>query len=82
MVTLNNQTFGNNGFQLRLRLYQDGETKYINVTKILKGAIQRKHWNQKKQYFLPSCPFASENNDAIAKFKKKYEERNTTKKMI
>ena len=80
MVTLNNQTFGNNGFQLRLRLYQDGETKYINVTKILKGAIQRKHWNQKKQYFLPSCPFASENNDAIAKFKKKYEERIPQKK--
>lgn len=50
MITISYQTFGNKekGVQLRLRLYQSGETKFINVTKLLKGAIQRKHWNQKK----------------------------------
>ena len=56
MITINYQMFGTKGFQLRLRLYQDGETKFINVTKMLKGAIQKKHWNQKKQLFIPSCP--------------------------
>lgn len=74
MVTLNYQTFGNEGFQLRLRLYQDGETKYIYVTKLLKGNILKRHWNKKKQYFIPSCPFADENNAAIQQFKKPYEE--------
>ena len=47
MITINYQTFGNKGFQLRLRLYQSGETKFINVTKLLKGAIQKRHWNQR-----------------------------------
>ncbi|ROS86015.1 hypothetical protein EEL39_14835 [Muribaculaceae bacterium Isolate-080 (Janvier)] len=55
MITINYQMFGNKGFQLRLRLYQDGETKFINVTKLLKGSIQKRHWNQKKQLFIPSC---------------------------
>ena len=75
MVTINYQSFGNKGFQLRLRLYQDGETRYINVTKMLKGAIQKKHWNQKKQQFIPSCPYSSENNDILVHFKQKYDER-------
>lgn len=75
MVTINYQAFGNKGFQLRLRLYQDGETRYINVTKMLKGAIQKKHWNQKKQQFTPSCPYSSENNDILVHFKQKYDER-------
>ena len=35
MITINYQTFGNKGFQLRLRLYRNGETKFINVTKLL-----------------------------------------------
>lgn len=75
MVTVNYQMFGSNGFRLRLRLYQDGETKYINVTKLLKGSIQRKHWNQKKQQFIPSCPYSAENNDILVRFRQKYDEK-------
>ncbi len=42
MITINYQMFGTKGFQLRLRLYQDGETKFINVTKMLKGGVKPK----------------------------------------
>ncbi len=35
MIRINYQMYGTTGFQLRLRLYQDGETKYISVTKLL-----------------------------------------------
>ncbi|WP_289741793.1 hypothetical protein, partial [uncultured Duncaniella sp.] len=27
----------------------------IYITKLLKGSIQKRHWNQKKQLFIPSC---------------------------
>lgn len=74
MITINYQTFGTKGFQLRLRLYQDGETKYINVTKLLKGSVQKKHWNQKKQLFIPSCPYSDENNSILVRFRQKYDE--------
>lgn len=74
MITINYQTFGNKGFQLRLRLYQSGETKFINVTKLLKGAIQKRHWNQRKQLFVPSCPFSDENNAMLVQFRQKYDE--------
>lgn len=74
MITINYQTFGNKGFQLRLRLDQSGETKFINVTKLLKGAIQKRHWNQRKQLFLPSCPFSNENNAMLVQFCQKYDE--------
>lgn len=74
MITINYQRFGTKGFQLRLRLYQDGETKFINVTKLLKGAIQKRHWNQQKQLFIPSCPFSSENNAILVQFRQKYDE--------
>ena len=74
MITINYQRFGTKGFQLRLRLYQDGETKFINVTKLLKGAIKRQHWNQDRQWFIPSCPFSEENNAILASFKQKYQE--------
>lgn len=74
MITVNYQTFGTEGFQLRLRLYQSGETKYINVTKLLKGAIKKQHWNQRKQRFLPSCPYSVENNDILVKFRQPYDE--------
>ena len=74
MITINYQMFGNKGFQLRLRLYQDGETKFINVTKMLKGSIQKRHWNQKKQLFIPSCPFSDENNAILVQFRQKYDE--------
>ena len=53
MITINYQAFGSKGFQLRLRLYQDGETRFINVTKLLKGSIQKKHWNQKNSCLSP-----------------------------
>lgn len=72
MITINYQAFGTKGFQLRLRLYQDGETKYINVTKLLKGKIQKRHWNQRKQLFIPSCPFSDENNEILVQFLQKY----------
>ena len=75
MVTINYQAFGNKGFQLRLRLYQDGETRYINVTKMLRGVILKRHWNQKKQQFVPSCPYSAENNAILARFRQKYDER-------
>lgn len=78
MVTINYQRYGTKGFFLRLRLYQDGETRFINVTTFLKGNIQKKHWNQKKQQFLPSCPFSEENNNFINKFRQKYEEASLT----
>ena len=74
MITIDYQTFGNKGFQLRLRLYQSGETRFINVTKLLKGNIQKRHWNQKKQLFVPSCPFSEENNSILVQFKQKYDE--------
>lgn len=74
MITINYQTFGNKGFQLRLRLYQSGETKFINVTKLLKGAIQKRHWNQRKQLFIPSCPFSDENNAMLVQFRQRYDE--------
>lgn len=74
MITINYQTFGNKGFQLRLRLYQEGETRFVNVTKLLKGSIQKRHWNQKKQLFIPSCPFSDENNAILVQFRQKYDE--------
>lgn len=74
MITINYQRFGTKGFQLRLRLYQDGETKFINVTKLLKGNIQRRHWNQQKQLFIPSCPFSDENNTILVQFRQKYDQ--------
>ena len=74
MVTVNYQSFGTQGFQLRLRLYKSGETKFIGVTKLLQGAIQKKHWNQKKQRFIPSCPFSDENNKILVQFKQRYDE--------
>lgn len=78
MLNINYQTFGNSGFQLRLRLYKDKETKYINVTKMLVGDIQKKHWNSRKQYFIPSCPFADKNNETLINFRRKIEEQAST----
>lgn len=72
MITISYQRCGNATFSLRLRFYQEGETRYISVNKLLKGDIQKKHWNAKKQQFIPSCPFSEENNEAIQKFKKRY----------
>lgn len=41
MVSINYQTYGK-GFNLRLRLYQDGVTKYVNVNKLLTGNILKR----------------------------------------
>ena len=74
MISINYQSFGTKGFQLRLRLYQDGETKYINVTKLLKGSVKKQHWNSKKQQFIPSTPYSEENNSILVSLKQKYQE--------
>lgn len=71
MININYQSYGTKGFQLRLRLYQDGETRFIHVNKLLKGAIQKRHWNQRKQQLF-SFSFSDENNAILTQFKQKY----------
>ena len=73
MIKISYQSYGNSGFHLRLRLYQSGETRFVAVTKLLKGAIQKRHWNQNRQMFIPSCPFSDENNAILVQFRQKYE---------
>lgn len=73
MVTVNYQTFGQKGFNLRLRIYGGGETKYINVTKLLRGALQKRHWNKKRQMFIPSAPESDLNNETLARFRERYD---------
>ena len=75
MITTNYQVYGTSGFNLRLRVYQNGETRYVNVNKLLQGQLSKRHWNQKKQMFTPSAPFSVENNEALVQFKRKYDER-------
>lgn len=58
---------------MRLRVYQDGETKYISVNRLLKGKLLKRHWNQKKQLFTASAPFSEENNEILVQFKQKYD---------
>ena len=72
MITTNYQSYGMSGFNLRLRVYQDGETRYVNVNKLLQGQLLKRHWNQKKQLFIASAPFSKENNEALVQFKRKY----------
>ena len=67
--------FGTKGFQLRLRIYQDGETRFVNVTKLLKGNLAKRHWNKKKKCFFSSAPFSELNNETLVKFIAPYEER-------
>jgi len=75
MITTNYQTYGTSGFNLRLRIYQDGETRYVNVNKLLQGNLLKRHWNQKKQMFTPSAPFSEENNEALVQLKRKYDDK-------
>lgn len=75
MITTNYQSYGMSGFNLRLRVYQDGETRYVNVNKLLQGQLLKRHWNQKKQLFIASAPFSKENNEALVQFKRKYDEK-------
>lgn len=74
MISINYQTFGTGNFKLRLRLYQDGDTKFLNVTKYLKGDIKPRHWNQRKQQFTAGCPFSDENNAFINQYRRKYDD--------
>lgn len=74
MITINYQAYGT-GFNLRLRLYQNGETKFVNVNKLLQGKLLKRHWNQRKQALIPSAPFSKENNEILVKFKNKYDEK-------
>ena len=75
MITTNYQSYGTSGFNLRLRVYQDGETRYVNVNKLLQGQLLKRHWNQKKQLFIASAPFSKENNEALVQIKRKYDEK-------
>lgn len=75
MIKTNYQTYGSSGFYLRLRIYQNGETRYVSVNKLLQGNLTKRHWNQKKQLFIPSAPFSKENNEALVQFKRKFDEK-------
>ena len=74
MVQINYQTYGN-GFNLRLRLYKDGETKFINVNKKLQGNLQKRHWNLKMKCFYNSAPYAQVNNDFLMRFAQPYRDK-------
>lgn len=73
MVNINYQSYGTTGFNLRLRFYLDGETRFLAVNKLLKGKLHTKHWNQKKQQFISSAPFSEENNAILVELKQKYD---------
>lgn len=73
MISINYQSYGSKGLNLRLRVYQEGETKYVSVNRLLKGNLLKRHWNQKKQQFSASAPFSKENNEIIMQFKQKYD---------
>ena len=75
MVTINYQAYGTKRFKLRLRLYKDGETKYVSVDRMLHGNLLKKHWNSRGQVFRDSAPFSEENNKFLINFKKKYSEK-------
>lgn len=74
MISINYQSYGAKGFNLRLRVYQNGETKYLSVNNLLKGSPSKRHWNQKKQMFTASAPFSEENNRILVQFRQKYDE--------
>lgn len=73
MISINYQTYGS-GLKIRLRFYQDGETKFITINKGLHGSLIKRHWNAKRKCFYPSAPFSEENNKFLYEFKKKYED--------
>lgn len=73
MVSVNFQPYGK-GFNLRLRLYKNGETRYVSVSRFLRGSFTRRHWNQKKQCFTPSAPMSAENNRILEEIRRPYEE--------
>ncbi len=72
MVNVNYQCFGST-FGLRLRLYKDGEVRYVSVNKLLRGAFKKRQWNQKRQCFTKSAPLFEENNRILEEFRKPYD---------
>ena len=74
MINMNYQTYGSRGFNLRLRLYNGKETKYVNVNKLLRGDLTKKHWSVKKKCFFSSAPYSDENNDTLYRLKDRYVE--------
>lgn len=73
MVYVHFQLYGT-GFNLRLRLYKDGDTRYVAVTKFLRGSFTRRHWNQKRQCFNKSAPMYEENNRILEELRRPYDE--------
>lgn len=71
MINVNYQTYGK-GFHLRLRIYKDGETKYVNVNKYLKGNLKKSHWDAAGKCFHRSAPYAETNNKFLEDFIRKY----------
>ena len=74
MINLNYQSFGTEGFNLRLRFYCNGETKYLAINRKLKGNLYKRHWNQKKQCFIPSAPYSEENNRILREIIEPYQQ--------
>ena len=73
MVSVNFQSFGST-FGLRLRLYKNGEVRYVSVTKYLRGSFKKRHWNQKRQCFTKSAPLNEENNKILEDIRRPYDE--------
>lgn len=73
MVNVNFQQFGSD-FNLRLRLYKDGEVRYVCVNKLLRGQFKKRQWNQKRQCFTNKAPLSQENNKILEEFRKPYDD--------
>ena len=74
MIRVNYQAYGTGVLKLRLRIYKDGQTRYINVNKRLNGELKREHWDTKNQMLKANAPFSKENNRTLFDFKRPYEE--------
>lgn len=72
MVNVNYQCYGST-FGLRLRLYKDGEVRYVSVNKLLRGSFKKRQWNQKRQCFTKSAPLSEENNRILEEFRRPYD---------
>lgn len=73
MVSLNYQAYGKRKFGLRLRIYENGETRFISVTSMLIGDLTFSDWNKKRGKFRRSAPYCDENNTFLDEFIRKYE---------
>ncbi len=73
MVSVSFQHYGST-FGLRLRLYKDGEVRYVSVTKLLRGSFTKRQWNQKRQCFIGNAPLKDENNKILEDFRRPYDD--------